>query len=110
MADEIPSADTMRRSRFNRLAALAAIVALVFATSAYLAHGYGTQALPHKSAHCDLCLQFNGGSAAAPPASAIVRPVPSIIRLPPHPRAQAFASNRKARAHQPRAPPARPVV
>jgi hypothetical protein len=94
-----------RRSRLNRFTALLAVFALFCASSAYLAHGYDAKNLQHQTAHCDLCLQFSGGSADAPPAPRIVPVADISIRLPLLTQPQAVSANRKDRAHQPRAPP-----
>jgi hypothetical protein len=95
----------MHRFRLNRFAAFIAAFALFCATSAYLAHGYDAKNLQHKSTHCDLCLQFSGGSAGAAPAPSVVQLSDSTFHLPRIEQSQAAAADRKYRAHQPRAPP-----
>jgi hypothetical protein len=99
-----------RRSRLNRFAALLAVFALFCASSAYLAHGYDAKNLQHKAAHCDLCLQFSGGSAGAPPPPSIVAVSDVTVRLPALSQPQAVIADRKDRAHQPRAPPGYPSI
>jgi hypothetical protein len=99
-----------RRLRLNRFAALLAVFALFCASSAYLAHGYDAKNLQHKAAHCDLCLQFSGGSADAPPAPSIVHVADFVVRLPLLTQPQTIVGDRKDRAHQPRAPPGYPSI
>ena len=50
----------IRRFRHKGLVALFALVALMFATTAYVAHGlsHDKPLSTHSSAQCDLCLQF----------------------------------------------------
>jgi hypothetical protein len=79
------------RPRHPRLIALFALVALAFATTAYVAHGFQDGTVrQHASVQCDLCLQFSG-TAGAPadlglpgkPPLVVVRTTP--VELPPLP-------------------------
>jgi hypothetical protein len=94
----------MRLLRRQRLIALFALVALFFATTAYVAHGFdGTPS--HENAQCDLCLQFNGTAGAPAESSLVGRPplvafVAVLVALPLLP------VRRKVGNRLPRAPPA----
>lgn len=74
---------SFRRFRHNRAIALFALIALFFATTAYVAHGYehDISSSPHSVAHCDLCLHFTG--TAGTPAGADVVGKPPLEALAP---------------------------
>ncbi len=93
----------MRILRRQRLIALFALVALFFATTAYVAHGFDGTA-NHQNTQCDLCLQFNGtagapaetGLVSKPPLVAFVAVLVAVPRIP---------TRRKVGNRLPRAPP-----
>jgi hypothetical protein len=97
----------IRRSRHNRLGALVALLALLFATTAYVSHGsdHSVPLPQHSSAQCDLCLHFSG-TAGAPdhPAPFGLAPLPAFAPTPAD--TQRPASYEHPTHRLPRAPPA----
>lgn len=98
----------MRRLRHNRLVALVALLALCFATTAYVSHGFTHKAgtpPAHKAAQCDVCLQLNG-SAGVPDAAGVACKPPLVARVPVASTRIVFSSRRHVSHRLPRAPPA----
>jgi len=98
---------SIRRYRHKGIVALFALVALLFATTAYVAHGYQHELAQstHSVAHCDLCLQFSG-TAGVPDHSELsgTPPVQAFVRaLAETPQ---FSSVKHPTNCLPRAPPA----
>src|SRR5687768_9463527 len=98
---------SFRRFRHNRALALFALLALFFATTAYVAHGYQHDASTstHSVAHCDLCLHFSGtaGTPAAP--QAVGRP-PLEALAPAAVETARYSSHKHPTNRLPRGPPA----
>jgi hypothetical protein len=98
---------SIRRFRHKGILALFALVALLFATTAYVEHGYQHELAnsPHSIAQCDLCLHFSGTAGAPvhtdlpgkPPLEAFA---PAVIETP------RFSSRKHPTNRLPRAPPA----
>ena len=95
----------MQLFRRNRRIALIAVAALLFASTAYLTHGYGDGASSHSTAQCDLCLQFSG-SAGAPSATAVVGKPVQVSRQPVLPSRPTPPSRKNVDSRLPRGPPA----
>ena len=95
----------MRGSYRNRLVAVLAIVALLIATSTYLAHGRDDLTAQHDDARCALCLQFSG-TAGAPEIGSPVKAPAHVTRLSVSKPQTFLSSGRKAGVNLPRAPPA----
>jgi hypothetical protein len=97
----------LRRFRHNRLLAALALLALLFATSAYAVHGFQHE-LPlsqHSTAHCDLCLQFSGTAGTPDYAGSIGKP-PQATFAPDTVETVRYSSHRHPTNRLPRAPPA----
>lgn len=93
----------MRILRRQRLIALFALVALFFATTAYVAHGFdGTPS--HESTQCDLCLQLNG-TAGAPAESGLVGKPPLLVFMAALSALPLLPVRRNVGNRLPRAPP-----
>ena len=100
----------MQSFRLNhRRIAFIAVAALFFATTAYLAHGYGDAAQPHKSAQCDLCLQFSS-TAGAPSTTAVVGKPVQVGRQPVLLSRPVLASRRNVDSRLPRGPPSNDLI
>jgi hypothetical protein len=98
---------TLRRFRHNRLLAALALLALLFATSAYAVHGFKHE-LPlsqHSTAHCDLCLHFSG-TAGTPDYAGIVGKPPQAAFAPAAFETVQYSSHKHPTNRLPRAPPA----
>ncbi len=96
-------ATRMRLLRCQRLLALFALLALFFATTAYVAHGFdGTRS--HQNTQCDLCLQFNG-TAGAPAESSLVGRPPLVAFVAVLAALPVLRVRRKVGNRLPRAPP-----
>lgn len=98
----------MGPSRRHRLIALFALVALFFATTAYVTHGLQDGTVQHNNTQCDLCLQFSG-TAGAPADGAVVGKPPLVVvrttvALP------AIPAEGPRRNHRPRGPPAADLI
>jgi hypothetical protein len=93
----------MRILRRQRLTALFALVALFFATTAYVAHGFDGTA-SHQNTQCDLCLQFNG-TAGAPAETGLVGKVPLVAFVAVLFALPLLTARRKVGNRLPRAPP-----
>jgi len=98
----------MQSVRSNRRIAFFAVAALLFASTAYLAHGYGDAAQPHKSAQCELCLHFSG-TAGAPTAAAVMGKPVLAMRQPVVRARPVFPFQRNVDSRLPRGPPS-PVI
>jgi hypothetical protein len=101
-----PLAD-IRRSRHNRLVALFALVALLFASTAYVVHGFqhDRPLSQHSSTQCDLCLHFSGTAGTPDHAQTAGKPplgasAPTTVDTP------RLASYEHPTHRLPRAPPA----
>jgi hypothetical protein len=97
----------LRRFRQNRLVAALALLALLFATTAYVAHGFQHE-LPlsqHSTAHCDLCLHFSG-TAGTPAHSGVAGKPPQAAFAPAVVETVQFSSHKHPTNRLPRAPPA----
>jgi hypothetical protein len=89
--------------RRHRLFALFALVALFFATTAYMAHGFdGTPR--HENTQCDLCLQFSG-TAGAPAEGGLVGKPPLVVFVAVPAALPLLPVRRKVGNRLPRAPP-----
>jgi hypothetical protein len=97
----------IRRSSHNRLVALLALVALLLASTAYVAHGYTHDKpfSPHTSAQCDLCLHFSG-TASAPDQPAYLGILPPEVSAPAAFETPPLCSHKHPTNRLPRAPPA----
>jgi hypothetical protein len=93
------------RPRHPRLIALFALVALFFATTAYVTHGLQDGTFQHDNTQCDLCLQFSG-SAGAPAEMALVGKPPLVVVRTTPVALPALVAERYDAAHRPRGPPA----
>ena len=93
------------RSRHPRLIALLALVALFFATTAYVAHGFQDGTVQHNNAQCDLCLQLSG-SAGTPADTALVSKPPLVVVRTTPIAFPALPAERQDADHLPRGPPA----
>lgn len=72
------------RPRHPRLIALFALVALLFATTAYVAHGFQDGAVQkHDNTQCDLCLQFSGTAGAPADTGLVGKPPLVVVRTTP---------------------------
>jgi hypothetical protein len=72
------------RPRHPRLIALFALVALAFATTAYVAHGFQDGTVrQHASVQCDLCLQFSGTAGAPADLGLPGKPPLAVVRTTP---------------------------
>jgi hypothetical protein len=98
---------SIRRFRHKGVLALFALVALLFATTAYVAHGYQHELAgsPHTIAHCDLCLHFSGTAGTPTHTDLVGKPpleafTPAVVETP------RFGSRRHPTNRLPRAPPA----
>jgi hypothetical protein len=98
---------SIRRFRHKGIVALFALVALLFATTAYVAHGYQHDLAQstHSVAHCDLCLQFNGTAGAPDHADLLGKP-PLQALAPAVFEASRFSSHKHPTNRLPRGPPA----
>ena len=67
----------MSSPRFRRRIALLAVAALLFGSTAFLAHHDGEDAFPQKASHCELCSHFHG--TAGSPTAAIVAGKPVLV-------------------------------
>ena len=93
------------RSRHPRLIVLLALVALFFATTAYVAHGFQDGTVRHNTAQCDLHLQLSG--AAGTPADTVLTCKPPLVVVRTTPVAfPALPAERQDSDHLPRGPPA----
>jgi len=97
----------IRGSRHNRLVALLALVALLFASTAYVVHGFGPEkSLSHHSiGHCDLCAHFSG-TAGTPDHAAFAGRPPVAASAPTSVVTLRFATYEHPTHRLPRAPPA----
>src|SRR5688572_14630455 len=98
---------SLRRFRHKGIVALFALVALLFATTAYVAHGYQHElaSSPHSIAQCDLCLHFSGTAGAPTHTDHVGKPpleafTPAVVETP------RFSSRKHPTNRLPRAPPA----
>ena len=98
---------SLRRFRHKGIVALFALVALLFATTTYVAHGYQHELAQstHSVAQCDLCLQFSGTAGAPVHADLLGKPplqafAPAVCETP------RFSSRKHPTNCLPRAPPA----
>jgi hypothetical protein len=67
-----------------RLIALFALVALMFATTSYVVHGFQDGAVQqHDSTQCDLCLQFSGTAGAPADLALPGKPPLVVVRTTP---------------------------
>jgi hypothetical protein len=98
---------SFRRFRHNRAVALFALIALFFATTAYVAHGYehDISSSSHAVAHCDLCLHFSG-TAGTPAAPEVVGKPPLEARAPAVAEIHDVYPQPHPTNHLPRGPPA----
>jgi hypothetical protein len=98
---------SLRRFRHKGIVALFALVALLFATTAYVAHGYQHELAksPQPVAHCDLCLQFSG-TAGAPEHPDHPGKPPLQAFTPAAAESPRFSSHKHPTNRLPRAPPA----
>jgi hypothetical protein len=71
------------RPRHPRLIALFALVALFFATTAYVVHGFQDGNFQHDQTQCDLCLQFSGTAGAPSDLALPGRPPLVVVRTTP---------------------------
>lgn len=94
----------MQTLRFKRLLSLLAAATFLFAALAFSAHGYNGQGLAHNSAHCDLCLQFNGTAGTPAVAAVAGKPVLSL-RQAIVPFQPVFSFERNVDSRLPRGPP-----
>jgi hypothetical protein len=88
----------------KRCIALVACVALLVATTGFLAHGYRTDGKHHDETRCEFCAQFTG-SAGSPAITQLVAFVVVFSFLAPVPAAAFSGARRPPRAHRSRAPP-----
>ncbi len=97
----------LRRYRHNRVIALFALLALLFAGTAYVVHGldHDKPLSQHAFNHCDLCLHFSG-TAGAPDHPALVGNPPAPAVAPAATETPQFASHPHPTNRLPRAPPA----
>jgi hypothetical protein len=107
MSHSGPKLASLRRFRHKGIVALFALVALLFATTAYVAHGYQHELAKstHPVVHCDLCLQFSG-TAGAPEHSDLVGKPPLQAFAPAVAGTPRFSSHKHPTNRLPRAPPA----
>jgi hypothetical protein len=97
----------IRRFRHNRLVVLLALLALLFASSAYVVHGFqhDKPLSSHNSNQCDLCLHFSGTAGA--PDHPVVAGRPPLAAVAPAPQEiLRFESYEHPTNRLPRAPPA----
>ncbi len=96
-----------RGYRHNRVVALFALLALLFAGTAYVVHGLDHQGslAQHAYAHCDLCLHFSG-TAGAPEHAALAGYPPAPVVAPAATETPQFTSHVHPTNRLPRAPPA----
>jgi hypothetical protein len=97
----------MSALRTKRRIAFLAVAALLFASTMFLAHGYSDRA--HKTAQCDLCLQFNGAAGAPAAASAISKPV-QVTRQAVLPAQPIRVSQQRVDSRLPRGPPSNDLI
>jgi hypothetical protein len=99
--------ESLRRFRHKGMVALFALVALLFVTTAYVAHGYQHELAQstHPVVHCDLCLQFSG-AAGAPAHPGLAGKPPTEAFAPAVAETPRFASHEHPTHRLPRAPPA----
>lgn len=99
--------DRFRRFRHNRVIALFALLALLFAGTAYVVHGldHDKPLSQHTFTHCDLCLHFSG-TAGAPEHPALVGNPPAPVVAPAAIETPQFTSHPHPTNRLPRAPPA----
>jgi hypothetical protein len=91
------------RPRHNRWLVLLALVALVYATTAFLAHTHEHDERGAEAIHCDLCLQFTkSAGAASAPAALAAHGGEAVHAAAPAARPR---PERRVRAHPPSAPP-----
>jgi hypothetical protein len=97
----------IRGFRHNRLVALWALLALLFAGTAYVVHGFDSEKplSQHSATHCDLCLHFSG-TAGAPDHPAIVGNPPTPSVAPDAVETPRYSSYEHPTNRLPRAPPA----
>jgi hypothetical protein len=99
----------MRTNLHHRRIAFFAVAALLFATTAFLAHGYGDGVKPHDNVKCELCLHFSG-SAGAPSASTIVGKPILAIRQPVLLAQPVRPTRRNVDSRLPRGPPSNDLI
>lgn len=99
----------MQSVRSTRRIAFLAAAALLFATTAYLAHGYGDSARPHDGVRCDLCVQFSG-TAGAFSAPAIIGKPALTVRQPILPSRPPLPFRRNVDSRLPRGPPSNDLI
>jgi hypothetical protein len=97
----------IRGSRHNRLVALLALMALLFASTAYVVHGFAPEKplSQHSLGHCDLCAHFSGTAGTPDHATFEGRP-PVAASAPTSVVTVRFASYEHPTHRLPRAPPA----
>jgi hypothetical protein len=97
----------IRGSRHNRLVALLALVALLFASMAYVVHGFSPEKplSQHSTSQCDLCLHFSG-TAGTPDHATFVGKPPVAASAPTSVVPVRFSSHVHPTNRLPRAPPA----
>jgi hypothetical protein len=97
----------IRRFRHKGLVALFALVALMVASTAYVAHGltHDKPLTTHSSTQCDLCLHF-AGTAGAPDSPPEQGKPPLAVAAPIERQAAPFRSHEHPTHRLPRAPPA----
>jgi hypothetical protein len=97
----------IRRYRHNRVVALFALLALLFAGTAYVVHGldHTTPLSQHAFAHCDLCLHFSG-TAGAPENLASPGTPPAPLVGSAAPETPQFTAHAHPTNRFPRGPPA----
>ena len=97
----------LRGLRHNRAVALFALLALLFAGTAYVVHGleHEKPLSEHAYTHCDLCLHFSG-TAGAPEHPAIVGHPPAPVVASAATEKPQFTSHVHPTNRLPRAPPA----
>jgi len=97
----------IRGFRYNRVVALFALLALLFASSAYVVHGlqHDKPLSTHNAVHCDLCLHFSGTAGA--PDHPVVDGRPPLAAVAPAPQEILRYESYEHPTHRlPRAPPA----
>jgi hypothetical protein len=95
----------LRHMHTHRLVALLAIVALLFAMTAYAAHLHHPGAKADENTHCELCLQLGSTGGPAAPPKIIVRVALVVIQREPPANSERPPSRAQSRSHRSRAPP-----
>jgi hypothetical protein len=94
----------IRSFRHNRLVALFALLALLFASTAYVAHGFDQPLSQHAAGQCDLCLHFSG-TAGTPDHPALPGKPPLAAFAPTADETPRYASHEHPTHRFARGPP-----